>query len=239
MAKLSIQRHNYFYGSYMKLSLWIDGKRVAKMHPGDTFKINITEGIHTVQTSYGFIYRSPKKKINIEEGKEYALYTAIKEDGLGTVRFGLYQLIDFNSFLVLQEYPYEPIDNRPVYQHPSFFESKGYLMLLLTLIVLPVITLWSNASENYLIFIALLALISFGINLAYMWPKRNKIKAINRFEHYIDFHAANFLMLLVLFFHAELNRPVNLVLIVSAVILYITFSIKHFHSEKKTDFPIG
>lgn len=237
MGKLIINRHDYFYGSYLELVVWIDGKKVASMRPGDAFEIELSEGKHTVQTSCIYFYRSPKREITIENGSETTLYTAIKEDGLGTARFGLYQLIDFKSFLILQKKPYKPVDNRKVYRAPGFFNSWLYALLVFLLITVPMVVLWGHAPESsWLYFISLLILLSFAVNLLYMWPKKKKIKAVNRFEHFIDFHAATVLTLLLLLFHDLLAQSVVLIAAGAAFILYAMFAAKHFLSEKRSGF---
>lgn len=237
MGKLIINRHDYFYGNYLKLTLWIDGKKVARMHPGDIFKTELPEGKHTVQTSCIYIYRSPKREITIEKGEETTLYTAIKEDGLGTARFGLYQLIDFKGFLILQQKPYNPADNRKIYHAPAFFNSWLYALLVFLLITVPMVVLWSHAPEtSWLYFISLLILLSFAVNLLYMWPKKKKIKAVNRFEHFIDFHAATVLALLLFLFHDLLTQSVVLIAACASFILYAMFATKHFLSVKQSGF---
>ena len=238
MGRLIIYRHDYFYGNYFKLALWIDGKKVKKMHPGDVFEMELAEGKHTIQTSCLYFYRSPKREITMENGNEKILYTAIKEDGLGTARFGLYQLIDFKSFLILQKKPYKPADNRKIYHAPAFFNSWLYALLVFLLITIPMVFLWGHAPEtSWLYFISLLILLSFAINLLYMWPKKKTVKAVNRFEHFIDFHAATVLALLLLLFHDLLAQSVVLIAAGASFILYAMFAAKHFLSEKRYDFP--
>lgn len=239
MGILIIHRHDYFYGNYFKLSLWIDGKKVANMRPGDVFETKVAEGKHSIQTSCLYFYRSPKREITIDKGGKTTLYTAIKEDGLGTARFGLYQLIDFKSFLVLQEKPYKPVDNRKIYHAPAFFNSWMYALLVFLLITIPMVVLWGHAPEtSWLYFISLLILLSFAVNLLYMWPKKKKIKAVNRFEHFIDFHAATVLALLLLLFHDLLAQSVVLIAAVASFILYAMFAAKHFLSKKQSDFSV-
>ena len=237
MGKLIINRHDYFYGNYLKLALWTDGKKAARLRPGDSFEMDLPEGKHTIQTSCIYFYRSPKREITIEKGNETTLYTAIKEDGLGTARFGLYQLINFKSFIILQEKPYKPADYRKVYHAPAFFNSWVYALLVFLLITIPLAALWANAPEtSWLYFISLLILLSFAVNLLYMWPKKNKIKAVNRFEHYIDFHAATVLALLLLLFRDLLPQTVVIIASIASFILYVMFTTKHFLSEKQDGF---
>jgi len=237
MGKLIVHRHDYFYGNYLKLALWIDGKKVERMHPGDFFEMDLPEGKHTVQTSCLYFYRSPTREIATEKGSEINLYTAIKEDGLGTARFGLYQLIDFKGFLVLQEKPYKPADNRKIYHTPPFFNSWMYALLVFLLITIPMVVLWGHAPEtSWLYFISLLILLSFAVNLLYMWPKKKKVKAVNRFEHFIDFHAATVLALLLLLFHDLLAQSVVFIAAGASFVLYAMFVAKHFLSEKRSDF---
>ncbi|MCF8231983.1 MAG: hypothetical protein K9J27_07320 [Bacteroidales bacterium] len=207
------------------------------MQPGDIFEMELTEGKHTIKTSCIYFYRSPKREITIEKGSEKTLYTAIKEDGLGTARFGLYQLIDFKSFLILQRKPYTPVDNRKVYHAPAFFNSWRYALLVFLLITVPMVVLWSYAPEtSWLYFISLLILMSFAVNLLYMWPKKKKFKAVNRFGHFIDFHAATVLALLIFLFHDVLAQSVVFIAAAAAFILYAMFTAKHFLSEKQSGF---
>lgn len=237
MGKLIIHRHDYFYGNYYKLSVWIDGEKIAKLNPGESFEIELPEGKHTIQTSCIHFYRSPKNEISIQKDEKLNYYTALKEDSNGTIRFGLYQLIDFKSFLVLQDRPYKPADNRSIYSQPSFFRSWFYATMLFLLIAGSMITLWMHTpEENGLYFIALIALLSYAINLLYLWPKKNMVKAINRMEHFIDFHAAALLTFIVLLFHHEIPHTATMIVMGVSIVLFILFGIKHFLSKKQPDF---
>ncbi|MFW5974820.1 MAG: hypothetical protein ACOCQ6_01290 [Bacteroidota bacterium] len=69
-----------------------------------------------------------------------------------------------------------------------------------------------------------------------MWPEKKKIKAVNRFERFIDFYTATVLALLLLVFHESLTQSVLLIAAVASFILYGIFAATHFLSEKRSDF---